>query len=162
MTYNFKDEILNVFNNGKQGLIQPYDPATGKNFESEEEARTWFERYCVDFYGSDIIEADIDLTLIDGAIVELDAFGEYKIESDNVFSAVVQISKKISDVFCHLMVVSDKEEKIFEVEFIEGVASKNLMMSESGKYKIYVVCSFDDENGTRNSIIHKEKVFNIT
>ena len=52
MNYLFEEGILNVYQDGHLNLVQPFNPITGEQFQSESDATDWLANYVQNFYNA--------------------------------------------------------------------------------------------------------------
>lgn len=147
MTYEFKDNVLNVYQDGKLNLVQPYNPVTGQPFESKEDATDWIVKYIKDFYNASPLHIDIQFQHEDD-IVTFSA--KNIVPVDDMINIFIQDSTVEDGEECVMTIVGEDYLKQHTIKFENGEARKSIFIDRAGEYTIYI-------DGV--STAHEDKVF---
>lgn len=161
MVYDYKNNVLYIYEEGRINIVQPYNPITKEEFTSEESALDWLFHHIELSYNA--VPTPITLTITPEDEDEMDfVAGEaVEIEADTAFKLKINIPEDCTSDKVSLIVSENDYRKEYSLKIKNGIASKSLILDEVGEYNFEIDLNYQLEDGTNKMVVHKINDFKV-
>lgn len=168
MNYLFEEGILNVYQDGHLNLVQPFNPITGEQFQSESDATDWLANYVQNFYNA----GPVAVTMTgehDGEDIDFDD-NIPEVMAEELVSLFIQAPDKCNTTNmhrCQVTIESENFNKSYSFKFKNGKATRNIIIDDPGVYNIYLDGGYatkTDEHGNEiegKVIVHHKNAYKL-
>lgn len=147
MVYEFKNGVLNIYQNGVLNITQPYNPITHEPFKTEEEAADWLVHYLATTHEAAPVKANMSAVGL-GDDEEAFEFDGSKVTTliDEAFKLTFSLPEVCTDTKINMIVSRvdtnsrsyDPLYREFSLNIKNGKCSKTLVLEHAGVYHVWL------------------------
>lgn len=146
MVYEFKDNILYIYNDDMLSIVQTHNPITGNNFKDKEDALNWLLYHINSSYGALPLKLNLNVSNINEAMMLPD---KNTVCAGEPFKIIFNFDENCAQNEAKIFICNEDFNKSYNVNIINSVASKNIIIEEPGTYKVHLEAWCNCENGKR-------------